>query len=916
MVLRSAIHAGNAYIALGIQSRIDQGIKGAEKELRAGGRKLVAIGATIATATGGILAYPANLASKAEDVSDKFNTVFGKNADEMRKWAVSTADALGLTGTEVLRMAGDMQDLLVPMGVVPDKAESMTKTLSTLAVDLASFNSMRTSDSFRDLTAAMTGSGEVMKKYGVILTESAVKQELLNMQLDPSTADNAAKAQARLNIILRSTTAAQGDAERTATSYTNAVKRLGNAGHDVIEAFGKPALRDFAIYITTLKDGVLAARDYINENQDIVRVASLVAAGVGVAGVGVSIAGAAMKATSLLLTTAMSGLGVVTGLVSTAFTVFKGVLIATSLAGIFLTSASVPAKISMGLLAASLGLGSVAGAAASTSFGSLAGTLVGFLVPAAAEAGLAALGLGGAWATAGVLAGVAWDIMLGPIGLAVAGLTALAAAGAAVAAVIGWAVVTSINWGDALRYIKGQAKAVAGDVMIMADAFRFALQTKDYEAAYRVFWLSLEVITLDATIVIVDAMSNMWDAAESVAMKAITKITTAHQSMIKKMSMHVFTGGISTIVGVDNAFDSGASVVAKYTRDMQTSAMKARIELKKLRDELNQKAGPEGPAARTREAKRVSHEYEKQVQKLKEQIVEIRLGTEAAMRFRLESEGYTQSQINNLVLMEKQRKLLDDQADSQEEAARKARQQEEDNQRRFTSRKAHLEEEVAAIKQGADAARRMRLEREGFNRAQIRTLELLEQERKEAEKAEKKKQDNENANVEKIFKAAEQLKKNGVDPQEVFERTQEAIRKALEGGFIDLGDAQDARKRAQKNLQQDEVDLQAEGDALARALMTPIELLNAEFARIEFLEKRNNIDPETAKRARAKAEETFEEQSRRANKALNQAQTGTFSAVAASILGRRGPSVEQLQLVQLKQIAKNTKQNQPTRFGK
>ena len=45
----------------------------------------------------------------------------------------------------------------------------------------------------RDLHAALTGSGEVMKKYGVLVNEAAAKQEVLNQGLDPKVATDQQK---------------------------------------------------------------------------------------------------------------------------------------------------------------------------------------------------------------------------------------------------------------------------------------------------------------------------------------------------------------------------------------------------------------------------------------------------------------------------------------------------------------------------------------------------------------------------------------------------------------------------------------------------------------------------------------------------------------------------------------------------
>ena len=210
-----SIAAGKGHVEIGIRNRIAAGARGVQsdldkmgKALRGQGARLAKIGGTIAAAAVGPLALVIRKASEMQETMGKFSVVFGDASKDVLEWSNSTASAMGVSEQSMAGMLSSMQDLLVPMGVVPDQAMDMGKELSKLAVDLASFNNMDSAKTFEDMTAAITGSGEVMKKYGVILSEAAVKQELLAMRLDPKTADDAAKAQARLNIIMRGTTAA------------------------------------------------------------------------------------------------------------------------------------------------------------------------------------------------------------------------------------------------------------------------------------------------------------------------------------------------------------------------------------------------------------------------------------------------------------------------------------------------------------------------------------------------------------------------------------------------------------------------------------------------------------------------------------------------------------------------------------
>jgi hypothetical protein len=214
---RGEIKAGKAYVELGLRNRLTQGINNVERDLDKLGKRITArggqlakLGGVMAFAAGGMMAYPIKAASDMQETMGKFGIVFGDSAKSVQEWSAATATAMGMSEQSMAMMLSGMQDLLVPMGVLPEIATGMSKTLSTLAVDLASFNNMDAEKTFEDMMAAMTGSGEVMKKYGVILTEAGVKQKLVEMGRDPKTADEAAKAQARLNIIMAGTTAAQG----------------------------------------------------------------------------------------------------------------------------------------------------------------------------------------------------------------------------------------------------------------------------------------------------------------------------------------------------------------------------------------------------------------------------------------------------------------------------------------------------------------------------------------------------------------------------------------------------------------------------------------------------------------------------------------------------------------------------------
>ena len=238
------------------------------------------VGAAVSAVSFGAFAVMVAKASEMQEAMGKFAVVFGDSAGAVEASAKSMASELGVSRLEIIQMLGSMQDLLVPMGVATEEATGMSQQMARLAVDLGSFNNMASEQVFSDLQAAITGSGEVMKKYGVVLNETAVKQELLNMGMDPANADDAAKAQARLNIIMAGTTAAQGDAVRTAGSFANQVKRLKANFADIAVTIGGPFLQSLASIAESINTRMATAFAFLEQQTN-----KLSAIGDAVAGV-------------------------------------------------------------------------------------------------------------------------------------------------------------------------------------------------------------------------------------------------------------------------------------------------------------------------------------------------------------------------------------------------------------------------------------------------------------------------------------------------------------------------------------------------------------------------------------------------------------------------------------------------------
>jgi len=321
-----ALEAGKALIRLAIDdSAVTRGLQSARRRLQTIGRSIAGIGASI-TAVGGagiaLFAPTIAAASDLEETMSKFNTVFGDTATEVKKWGDNLAQQIGRSEKQIAEFLGNNQDLFVPMGFDAESAEEISKTLTTLAFDLASFNNKQDAEGFRDLQSAFVGTGETMVKYGVVINEATLAQELFNQGLDPKNVTLQQKALAKLSIIMRKTSTAQGDAARTADSYANQMKRLRGVVDDVSAEIGKALAPALAQFLQKINSFAAPFKKFISENQQLVQQIAIGAA-----------ATAAIGATILATGGALTIMGTAVGVLATAFSALAtpaGALVATT----------------------------------------------------------------------------------------------------------------------------------------------------------------------------------------------------------------------------------------------------------------------------------------------------------------------------------------------------------------------------------------------------------------------------------------------------------------------------------------------------------------------------------------------------------------------------------------------------------
>jgi len=225
----------------------------------------VVVGAIVVRKLGQMGMAAINLAGDVEEMQAKSSVVFGQFRDQVVSDLDEFGDSVGRSTHKLEEMASSVQDTFVPMGFARGEAAKLSVELTKLAVDTASFNNASDVDTMRAFQSAIVGNHETVRRFGVVITEATLQQELYRMGINKSSKEvtNAEKVQARLNLITAGLGDAQGDAARTADSFTNQTKALKDEFFDLSVEIGQELIPVALQLVEVFREGIGATRAFL-----------------------------------------------------------------------------------------------------------------------------------------------------------------------------------------------------------------------------------------------------------------------------------------------------------------------------------------------------------------------------------------------------------------------------------------------------------------------------------------------------------------------------------------------------------------------------------------------------------------------------------------------------------------------------
>lgn len=159
-----------------------------------------------------------------------FDTVFGSLSNDVRRWSEELQNTLGLNGYAIRENVATLYNMTQSMGLASSEALNLSKDMTLLAEDMASFYNISSEEAFTKIRTGLTGETDPLKALGILVDDATIKQYAYanGIAKTGSELSNTEKVMARYIAIQQQTATASGDLARTLNSPANQLRVLQN----------------------------------------------------------------------------------------------------------------------------------------------------------------------------------------------------------------------------------------------------------------------------------------------------------------------------------------------------------------------------------------------------------------------------------------------------------------------------------------------------------------------------------------------------------------------------------------------------------------------------------------------------------------------------------------------------------------
>jgi hypothetical protein len=217
--------------------------------------------AAAVVAIGAIAISAGKSASDLQQSQGAVETVFGRSADAVKRYAASADKDLGLSKSAYENLASVVGAQLQNMGFSTAQSVTQTQALISKGADLAATYGGSVQEAVEALSSTLKGETDPIERYAVSINETAINAQLAAKGQDKLTgaAANNAKAQATLDLITKQTSKTTGAFGRESDTAAGVTARFQAQTENLKSSIGAKLLPTYTSFIGFLSTKALPA---------------------------------------------------------------------------------------------------------------------------------------------------------------------------------------------------------------------------------------------------------------------------------------------------------------------------------------------------------------------------------------------------------------------------------------------------------------------------------------------------------------------------------------------------------------------------------------------------------------------------------------------------------------------------------
>lgn len=169
-----------------------------------------------------------DLGSNLAEVQNVVDVTFTTMSDSVNNFSTNAMTQFGLSETVAKKYMGTFGAMSKAFGFTEEQSYSMSKAVTGLTADVASFYNLSTDEAYTKMKSIWTGETESLKDLGVVMTQSALDSYALANGYGKTTSKmtEQEKVALRYQFVMEQLSLANGDFARTSNGWANQTRVL------------------------------------------------------------------------------------------------------------------------------------------------------------------------------------------------------------------------------------------------------------------------------------------------------------------------------------------------------------------------------------------------------------------------------------------------------------------------------------------------------------------------------------------------------------------------------------------------------------------------------------------------------------------------------------------------------------------